>query len=149
MNLLRCELSEAEGRPGFSHRRAFVGETLGAELLGCSVYELPPGERLWPYHWHWNNEEWLIVVAGRPVLRTPEGERELAVGDLLAFPQGEQGAHTLTNRSDEPVRVAIFSTLRHGTVLYPDSDKVSAGPPHDRRVYQRTDAVDYWHGEKP
>ena len=45
------------------------------------------------------------------------------------------------------MRVAIFSTLRQGTVVYPDSDKLGAGPPHDRRYFRRDDAVDYWHGE--
>ena len=124
-----------------------MGVELGAELLGCTVYELPPGERVFPYHWHLGNEEWLIAVSGRPTLRTPEGERELAPGDVVAFPEGEGGGHDVANRTGEPARVAIFSTRRRGTAFYPDSDKVGAGPPQDRRYYRRSDAVDYWDGE--
>jgi uncharacterized cupin superfamily protein len=143
VNLLDCETGEPEEVPGFLHRRA----RLRGELIGCSVYELPPGERVCPYHGHWNNEEWLIVVSGRPSLRTPEGERELAPGDVVAFPEGEAGAHGVWNRSGETSRVAIFSTLRHGTTFYPDSGKLGAGPPHDRLYLRRSDAVDYWEGE--
>ena len=41
-----------------------------------------------PYHFHWGDEEWLIVVAGTPTLRTPEGETALAAGDVVCFPGG-------------------------------------------------------------
>lgn len=147
MNLRDAQLEAACDRPGFSHRRASVREALGGELLGCSLYELDPGEQLWPYHFHWNNEEWLVVVAGTPVLRAPAGERELRPGDLVAFPEGPDGAHTLSNRGDAPVRVAIFSTRRQGSTEYPDSGKVGTGPPWDRLYFRRGDAVDYWDGE--
>ena len=146
-NLLDGETDEGEEVDVFVHRRAGVRHDLGGELIGCSLYEVPPGKRAWPYHYHGNNEEWLMVVEGRPTLRTPEAERELAPGDVVGFPQGEAGAHDISNRSDEPVRVAIFSTLRQGSVVYPDSDKIGAGPPWDRRYFRRGDAVDYWDGE--
>jgi uncharacterized cupin superfamily protein len=132
---------------GFRHRRTRVSLELGAEQLGCSVYELGPGERAWPYHFHWNNEEWLIVVEGTPTLRTPEGERVLQVGDVVAFAEGETGAHDVSNRTDAPVRVAIFATRKHGDVVYPDSQKLGAGPPHDRRYFPLGQAVDYWEDE--
>ena len=53
---------------------------IGSELIGGSMYELEPGDRLWPYHTHHANEEWLLVVRGQPTLRTPEGETELQRG---------------------------------------------------------------------
>lgn len=148
MNLLACAVNDAEGLPaGFVHLRSSIRPGLGGEQIGCTVYEVAPGERLWPYHAHWGNEEWAIVVAGTPELRTVEGERELRAGDVVAFAEGEAGAHSFANRSAAVMRVAIFSTLRHGTTLYPDSDKVGAGPPSDRRCFRRGDAVDYWEGE--
>ena len=55
-------------------------------------------------------EEWLLVVAGRPTLRTPEGERQLEPGDVVAFPQGPAGAHKVANATDETVRVVILSS---------------------------------------
>jgi uncharacterized cupin superfamily protein len=62
-------------RDGYRHRAAAIGERLGASLLGGSLYELPPGEKTWPYHYEIGCEEWLIGVAGRPTLRGPDGAR--------------------------------------------------------------------------
>ena len=144
MNLHDAELESHDPHPGFEYRSVSVREALGGDLIGCTLYELDRGKQLWPYHFHWNNEEWLVVVAGTPTLRTPEGERELKSGDVVGFPEGEAGAHTLQNRGDVPARLAIFSTRRQGSVTYPDSGKVGAGPPWDRLYFRRSDAVPYW-----
>ena len=143
MNLRHAELTEHEMPAGFEHARASVREALGGELIGCSLYEIPAHTRLWPYHYHLNREEWLVVVSGTPTLRMPDGERELAEGDVVAFSEGEAGAHTLTNATDESVRVAIFSTLDRSSTVYPDSGKISA----NANCFRLSDAVDYWDGE--
>jgi uncharacterized cupin superfamily protein len=120
---------------------------LGGELLGASVYELPPGERTWPYHWETVSEEWLLVVSGRPTLRTPEGERELRPGDVAAFPRGERGAHAVENRGDETARIVIFSTKGPLEVVhYPESGKIGVWTA-DRgyvAITREQDEVDYW-----
>jgi uncharacterized cupin superfamily protein len=144
INLLNAAGGEENDRDGFRFLDRPLGAELGAEVLGCSLYDVPPGEQLWPYHYHLGNEEWLVAVAGRGVLRTPEGERELEPGDIVAFPQGQAGAHTVVNRTSSNIRVAIYSTLRPTTLpVYPDSGKVGA----NRRYFRVTDAVDYWDGE--
>lgn len=145
MNLGAAELQPHVDKPGFRHRAASIRKALGGELIGAALYEFDPGEQLWPYHWHRSDEEWLIVVAGSPTLRTPEGERELRPGDVVGFPAGEAGAHTLYNRGDEPARVAFFSTLGPGGTVYPDSGKVAASG----HVFRLADEVDYWDGEAP
>jgi uncharacterized cupin superfamily protein len=147
LNLLDGEPGEPEGAERSVYRRLSVRPWLGAELIGCSLYELPAGVRPWPYHYHDNNEEWLVVVAGTLTLRTPAGVRELAPGEVAGFPQGEAGAHACSNQTGETVRVAIFSSLRQGSVIYPDSGKMGAGPPYDRHYFRLRDAVDYWDGE--
>ena len=108
-----------------------------------------------PYHWHFGEEEWLLVVAGAPTLRTPDGERELRAGDLVAFNEGDAGAHTLYNRSGAPFRVAMFSTLRQGSVVYPDSGKVGVFAGWSRKDGQRVSLMnrpeanlDYFEGER-
>ena len=145
MNLRETAASYVDGMPpGFAMSDVSVSERTGEELIGASLYELPPGNQLWPYHFHVGNEEWALVVSGTPTVRTPEGERELRAGDVVGFPQGEAGAHTFYNRSSEPTRIVLFSTLRSGYPIYPDSGKVGAGG----HVFRRTDAVDYWDGEE-
>ncbi len=149
-NLLDGELDGEEERPGYRHRRTRVGERLGAELLGGAIYETPPGEKLWPYHWELGCEEFLVVVSGTPTLRTPEGERTLAPGDVVAFPEGEAGAHQLRNDSSEPFRVLIGSTKSGLYVaVYPDSGKLLIDvPAHGKRLMLRDGPeLDYWDGE--
>ena len=105
--------------------RGRIGEALGAEHWGCTVYELPPGEET-PYHWHVGEEEWLLVLSGAPTLRTPEGERVLKAWDVAVFTRGEAGAHQLRNTTDEVVRAAFFSTKSDPEVVaYPDDEKIS------------------------
>ena len=75
--------------------------------LAAAVWELPPGSEGMPYHFHHGTEEYLIVLTGTATLRTPEGERELAPGDVAHFSPGPDGAHTVLNRSDEPLRYVM------------------------------------------
>jgi uncharacterized cupin superfamily protein len=144
LNLFSEEHDEALERPGYTRTDFWVAHRLGAAELGASVYTLPPGEASWPYHWHAGNEELLLVLAGRPTLRDPDGERELAPGDTMLFRRGPEGAHKLVNRSDEPAKILLASSIRlPDYVEYPDSDKAGAGG----KRYLRSTAVDYWEGE--
>jgi uncharacterized cupin superfamily protein len=140
-----------EQHGGFRFRDAWIGRRLGAEKIGGSLYEVDPGEKLRPYHLHHANEEWLLVVRGRPTLRTPEGERELAEGEVVCFPRGPEGAHQVINGSAEPVRVFMLSTMVMPEIVeYPDSEKVGARDAEGKRLFlTRAGApVDYWDGEK-
>jgi uncharacterized cupin superfamily protein len=94
--------------------------------LGATVYELGPGNWL-PFHFHHGSEEYLVVLRGRPTLRTGDGSRELAEGDAVHFPRGPDGAHGLVNETDEPVRVLMASTLVSPEVAeYPDHKQITA-----------------------
>jgi uncharacterized cupin superfamily protein len=143
--------------PGFRWRRARLGRQAGAERLGASLFELPPGEATFPYHVHSANEELLIVIAGRPRLRTPDGWRELAEGEVVDFPRGERGAHQVANRSDESVRVLIISEMNAPEVnLYPDTGRVGAmqrapGSAGEGGAwyFTRGTETDLWEGEEP
>jgi uncharacterized cupin superfamily protein len=151
-NLFDDELEHDPIRPGFRERWVRVGGKIGAERLGGSLYELAPGERICPYHFHYANEEWLLVVAGSPTLRSPEGDRRLRAGDVVCFPVGPEGAHDVRNEGDEPARVLMLSTRIYPEVpVYPDSNKAGTRPVEvggdDRLNFVRTDAVDYWEGE--
>lgn len=139
-----------EDRPGWRSKDAWVGAKLDAELLGASMYELEPGDRLWPYHTHHANEEWLIVLRGTPTLRTPEGEQKLGEGDVVAFPRGERGAHQISNATDAPLRVLMLSTLLSPDIVeYLDSGKVGVVDAQGKRLFRAFRGADaeYWEGE--
>jgi uncharacterized cupin superfamily protein len=144
------EWDRTEDRPGWRSKDAFVGRHIGAELIGGSLYELEPGDRLWPYHTHHANEEWLLVVRGRPTLRTPEGEHDLKEGDVVAFPRGDAGLHQVSNRTDAPIRVLMLSSMiAPDLVQYPDSGKVGARNAKGERIIlgRPGPILDYWDGE--
>jgi uncharacterized cupin superfamily protein len=137
-------------RAGYRHRVAAVGRQLGAKLLGGSVYDVPPGEKTWPYHYELGCEEWMIVLSGRPTLRTPDGEHELEPGDLAVFPEGPEGAHQLINRTDELCRVLLLSSKSPLAVVhYPDSGKVGVFTPARgyETMLKNGPNLDYWDGE--
>ena len=130
---------------GYQTSYARVGPLVGGEHLGMSVYALPPGRSVCPYHYE-TDEEWLIVLTGHPTLRTPDGEQELRPWDAVFFPIGEAGAHKVTNHGDEPARIIIWSNRANpATTVYPDSNKAGVWPVG--KLFRLADAVDYWDGE--
>jgi uncharacterized cupin superfamily protein len=150
-NLYDGELEEDPKEPaGYCRRWQRFGARLGGSLLGMTVYELAPGESVCPYHYEYD-EEWLLVITGRPVLRDPDGEHELETGDVVCFPVGPAGAHQVFNRGSDPLRIAMLSTKSEPAVaVYPDSDKIGVWPgnPDDNLMLRRSDgAVDYYDGE--
>jgi len=136
---------------GFRAGVARLGPALGARRTGATVYELAPGQAICPYHYEYGEEEWALVLAGRPTLRTPEGAEQLAPMELAFFPTGPAGAHHLRNDTDEPARVLMWSEVVLPTATaYPDSGKVGVytGETAEDLIAERSAAVDYYHGER-
>ena len=103
---------------------ARLGPSLGAKQTGTSVYELPPGESLCLYHYEYAEEEWLLVLSGRPTLRDPAGTHQLGALGPGPVPDRPEGAHTVRNDGDEPARVMMYSPVVYpAATVYPDSDK--------------------------
>gem|GEM_PF-2177903 len=125
-----------------SHKPRTLSEddTLGAtrfeaSRLAMTVYDLPPGQAICPYHFHWGDEEWLVVVSGTPTVRTPNGEQTLEPGDVVCFLVGPEGAHRVHNASDNAARVALFSNKHEfGIIEYPDSDKIGVWGRHNESL---------------
>jgi uncharacterized cupin superfamily protein len=125
--------------------------------LGTSLYELLPGQTQAPYHFHHGTEELILVIRGRPTLRTPDGERELDEGDVVHFPLGPAGAHQVVNRTGESVRYVLASSMTTPEIVeYPDSGKLAAMARTDSQhgaplwtVHRLDTEVDYFEGEQP
>lgn len=145
---------KAYDREDTAFRRKELSSAVDAADLGCSLYELPPGKRSWPYHYHTANEEALYVLTGTGLLRTADGERQLAAGDFASFPADESGGHRIVNDGEEPLRYLLVSTMNEPDVtVYPDQNKfgVFVGAPPGSRdersihgYYRNDDEVDYW-----
>jgi uncharacterized cupin superfamily protein len=135
---------------GFAAGMFRPGPSFGASQSGTSVYELPPGEAICPYHYEYGEEEWLLVLEGKPTLRDPDGSHDLAEWDLVYFPRGPEGAHLVRNETEGTVRVLMWSPLiTPAATVYPDSDKIAVwtGNKEDDLLAERSSKVDYFHGE--
>jgi len=129
--------------------RIDVARLLGSGSLMIFVYDLEPGRSSSPYHYEYE-EEWLLVVDGTVVVRTPDGEHTLQRGNMIRFPAGPEGAHKVMNRSDTQARTLMFSSARVPAVsVYPDSDKIGvwSGNEPDELIFKRGTAVDWSDGE--
>jgi uncharacterized cupin superfamily protein len=129
-----------------------LGKTVGSAQTGISVYEVPPGEAICPYHYEYGEEEWLLVLEGRPTLRRPGGSEPLEPWDVVFFPPGPDGAHGVRNETDDTVRVLMFSNVTHPAAsVYPDSDKIGiwTGNEKDSLLVRRSSGVGYYDGEVP
>ena len=156
MNIANVDELEFEYHPedpeGFRSGLKRFGKLLGATSTGASIYDLPPGQAICPYHYEYAEEEWLIVLEGEPTLRVPDGERRLRPWDVCLFPTGPAGAHGVRNETDAVVRVLMFSDVRlPAATVYPDSDKIGiwTGNEDDDTMVPRSAKVPYFHGEPP
>ena len=106
---------------------ARLDRTPDCPLVGA-VWQLEPGAEPGPYHLHHGTDEYLLVLRGRPTLRTPDGARPLAEGDAVQLPRGIAGAHQVRNDTDEPIRVVIFAYHHTPDVIeYPDDGVTIVG----------------------
>ena len=116
MNLYENEWDvERQTADGWTVQMRHVGHRLETQLIGGTLMEVGPGY-LGPYHLHYGNEELLLVLSGRPTVRTPGGERTLEPGDVAFFPLGREGLHAIENRSDGPARFFLLSSKVHPDV---------------------------------
>jgi uncharacterized cupin superfamily protein len=148
-SLLECEDQNVE-QGGFAFRRKRLGAAAGGKGIGVSWFELQPGKKAFPYHFHLANEEAIFILEGEGVVRLGEEEHPVRAGDYFAFPPGPP-AHQVINRSEAPLRFLAISTMLEPEVaVYPDSKKVGvlARRHGITSVHKQGDAVDYYQDEK-
>ena len=151
-NVFEPEWQQELVADGTVMRAARVGALAGGRQLGATLYELEPGAAVSPLHVHHANEEMLIVLSGEATVRRPESEWTAGPGEVIAFPAGATGAHQIANRSDQPIRVLVVSTMRTPDVVeHPESGKVlaiaSRDDPSALHAFRLADEVPPWEGE--
>ena len=124
------------------------GKAAGGKELAVRLFELPPGQRVCPYHYEYV-EEWLLVILGDVQVRTPSGTAPARAGDIVCFPAGPEGAHQIYNDAQAPARVVMFSATTEPSVcVYPDSDKVGVWIDDEQWMFRGAQGhLDYFDGE--
>lgn len=154
-NLEHPDFDEPREHDGYRAMRARLSRQAGAERLGMSLWEVPPGEAAYPYHFHYTEEELLLVLEGSPSLRTPLGWRELERGEVVSCLRGEGGGHQIVNRTEQTVRFLSISTSGEPDIVsYPDSGKLGAFERLPQggglfELFRLSEAVDYYDGVEP
>jgi len=118
-------------------KKSVVG---GADIDSCEVafIEVPVGEYAFGHHYHDQSEEVFYIVSGAGRLRHAGGETDVKAGDMLCFPNGEKGAHVVSNTSDtEPLIFIDFDVRKPGgadIVVFPDMGKMAVIPANGPRA---------------
>lgn len=118
----------------------------------CTValMEIPPQKSAYPYHFHAGITEVFYIIDGKGKIETPDGDKEVAKGDVVVFPQGKEGAHRIFNTSETAMLIYLdCDTISAADVAYyPHSGKVGLivdGQPNT--FFDSADHVDYYKGE--
>ena len=99
-------------------------EPLRMEKLGCSIVDLKPGKKAWPYHLHYGNDELFIILKGSGVIRYDDEEHNVSEGDVIYTPSGDGTAHQIINTSSKVLQYYAVSTRQDPEICYyPDSEK--------------------------
>lgn len=149
----RIDIATAKKQVGSSYPAPFdepcaqrvrhrLGDAAGLTQFGVNRLHLPPGAWSSQRHWHTQEDEFLMVLAGEVVLVTDGGEEVLRAGDCAGFRAGDADGHHLQNRSQQEALVLEVGTRRtaEDEAWYPDIDlkalKGRAGFAHrDGRPY--------------
>jgi len=97
---------------------------LNMKQLGCSVVELQPGEKGWPYHCHLGSDEVFYIIKGNGTVRYDNEAFTVVEGDVIYTPTGKNTAHQIINTSEETLTYLAIDNFKNPEVCYyPDSGK--------------------------
>lgn len=121
--------AEVQGR---WHRR--LARLAGLTEMGASHVVLKPGAWSSQRHWHDDEDELVVVLAGEGVLIEDDGRTALKPGDVCAWAKGSTNGHHIVNESEADfVFVAISAGTAQGSGGYSDIDMRFAGDDYFHR----------------
>jgi uncharacterized cupin superfamily protein len=111
------------------------------------IRQLDPGKFSFPYHFHRNAEELIMIISGCMTLRSVDGFQILNQGELVFFEIGETSAHQFYNHSDSSCTyLDLRTTVGIDITEYPDSGKINILPSWE--LYEKHTSVEYNKGEE-
>ncbi|MDQ3159911.1 MAG: cupin domain-containing protein [Pseudomonadota bacterium] len=93
----------------------------GITDFGASHVVLKPGAWSAQRHWHEDEDELVVMLAGEAVLVDDSGESLMPAGAIAVFPKGDRNGHCLRNDSEADCYLAI-GRAPAGACHYPDID---------------------------
>jgi len=123
-------------------RRWKLGDAAGLTQFGVNLLRLPPGQWSSQRHWHFAEDEFVMVLEGEVVLVTDAGEDVLGAGDCAGFKAGDPNGHHLINRSGAEAVLLEVGSRRPAEdgADYPDIDLAIAP---GERTYRHKDGTPY------
>ena len=138
---------QSELKPYSWYSSPRLSELGNSKDLFFNMRKLNPGKYSYPYHYHRNAEEVLLILSGSATLRIREGLEIVNKGDIFFFEKGEASAHQLYNHTSEP---CIYFDLRTNNGFdvaeFPDTNKLIIAP--DMNIFERGEDVDYFKGDE-
>jgi uncharacterized cupin superfamily protein len=117
-----------------------------AKNLVFDMRQLAPDTYSFPYHYHRNAEELMMIMSGEMTMRSADGFQVVKQGEVIFCEMGENGAHQFYNHTDKPCTYLDVKTyLGLDAVVYPDSGKIMISRYNE--VFKDVDRVDYFTGE--
>ncbi|MEC3948464.1 cupin domain-containing protein [Sphingobium sp. HWE2-09] len=99
-----------------------LGPVHGLSDFGVSHVVLKPGAASSHRHWHEDEDEFVVMVAGQAVLVEDDARTPMGPGDMAAFPKGEPNGHHLINESATDCIFVAFGRPPTGDCHYADID---------------------------
>lgn len=123
-----------------------LSKVVDSKHLVFDLRLLTSGQYSFPYHFHRNAEELIMILSGSLTMRSPEGFKILNQGDIVFFEIGETGAHQFFNHDSVDCTYLDIKTVAGLDVCeYPDSGKINISPFNE--IFAKDSQVDYFHGE--
>ena len=99
-----------------------IAAPAGLTEFGVRHVTLEPGAWSSQRHWHDNEDEFLVMLAGQAVLVEDAGRTVLHPGDMAAWPKGTGNGHHLRNESDADCAFVVFGAGKCTGGGYSDID---------------------------
>ncbi|MBV1911785.1 MAG: cupin domain-containing protein [Kangiellaceae bacterium] len=123
-NINNIEKNTIGDGKNFTAKVGRFSPVLNMKQLGCSVVELQPSEKGWPYHCHLGSDEVFYIIKGCGTVRYDDEEYSVTTGDVIYTPAGKNTAHQIINTSDAVLSYLAIDSFKSPEVCYyPDSEK--------------------------
>jgi uncharacterized cupin superfamily protein len=124
-----------------------LGELTKSKHFKFDIRQLDSDRFSFPFHFHRNAEELIMILSGSMTLRTNDGLKILNKGEIVFFELGETSSHQFYNHDKVPcVYLDLRTTIGIDVTEYPDSGKINISAYSE--IFEKNTQVEYNKGEE-